>query len=177
MRNVDDAEDVGALAEPLDDKAEDAVGEHVDRIDSAVKAAFHHLAVKDNQQHYIKEHFRATRRPSIAGRADRQAETAAVDETIEPRAEQREDQRKAEDIEHHLHVAPEKLRTEEVEQRHEEYSAVQAEIARFAGTDQTFEFCEQLDAYDADDGMQDRQNQRSVPLCPQILLEHRQPDK
>ena len=71
MRDMENTDQVLALPEPLDDKAEYAVGQHINRIYCAVKSALYDLAVKDNQQNNVKDDLSPTRRPTHVAVADR----------------------------------------------------------------------------------------------------------
>lgn len=138
---------------------------------------FRNLAVKDDQQDDIEHDLRLTRRPPNLGAVYDRTDTAAVDQTVEPRTEQREYQRKAENIKNHLDIAFENLSAEEIKYRHKKHTAVQAEIRRFSGAYQSFEPRKQLNAHDADHRMEDRHDQRSVPFDPEVFFKMRQPYK
>lgn len=177
MRDMDHAEHVLTLSEPFDDEPENTIGYHIDRIYGSVELLFCHLAVKDDQQDDIEHHLCLTRRPPDLGAGNDRSDTTAVDQTIEPRAEQGEYQRKAENIKYHFDVTLEELRAEEIEHRHQEHTAVEAEVPRLTGTDQALKQRKQLNADNADRRMQDRDDQRRIPFDPKILFEVGQPYK
>ena len=172
-----EAEYMKALAEPLDYEAEYPVAEHIYGIHLAVKPLFEYLGAEDMQQYGIEDDLSLAGGIAKIRPGNDKSLTAAVDKAVEARTEQREYEREAHYVKHHPHIAAEYLRPQKIEQWHQQYAAVEAQVTGLAGPDQSLEPRKELNAYNADQRMQYGDNKRRVPFDAQLLFEKGQPEE
>lgn len=117
MGNVEDPKYVVPHAEELDRKTESSVGDHEQRIGSSVGPGLKHTGKEQGDEQRVEHQLQLPCRPSQFCSGYHLTKAAAIDQAIDPGAEQSRSQRESENIKNFMSAPLKKLGACEVEDR------------------------------------------------------------